>query len=508
MRVNITNYMRKNLLKNLQILVNFAENRKSAASKPNLIQRAESTSSEVIIFEFQTQRNLKFNFRILVVAFLILAASCSETKTKKPYIISDLPSLQNFEEEDNKKCNIIKLAFDNPDNYGNELYWRCRLSYARFRQQNSFGDNHFQNPSRTIRAQNNLHSDRYSKTQKQASGQEISSLIGKISAILYDHDNSSLQLELENIDQKDHRECFDLGFNSETDNKQKIDDYFLCRKRLIERNSDYAPFGKDEYLKFITRSYNLGYVVDKSVKSSLINEVKKKGDYPECSSFSVYSADFAECTKKHDKLFICESKIVARKADIESDGSNICQRQAYERFGNEMLKNGSGLREEIVRKNYISDYQNRLNFDGLGIDESTFSKTTSNQQKSSSLGVKSGGVQQNFDFQKPQSNQKYIQQKKSTLRNEFSNVDIEQQSRRSYAPPLKALVRQHILLKSKTEDDIFNSKNALYTRYELGLLRQKYIGSCQKLIASRMQQLEQMMHERCLIDSQFNDGNS
>ena len=430
------------------------------------------------------------NFLII----FILSVSCKSNYTPS-YILSNSPVIQKFEEEDNFSCNLIKLNSNNPEIYGNELYWRCRLSYAKYRLK-SLSDP--------------LH-------------QEVSVLIAKIDAILYDSKNSSLQEELSFLDKKDHKTCVDLGFISETLDKKEIENYFLCRERLIQKNSDLAPFNKNEYLKFINRTYNIGYVVNKNIADNIEKESKKRVNYPECSFFSIYSDEFKECTAKHDKIADCKKNIEDKKAEMKHDSSLICQKQAYERFGNNLLKNDSILKQEIARKNYLSDYQNRTNFDGLGIDEEIFSKVVSQKElKNPNNDILPNNQKQiqgnsNKNSSSPKTNDSKESLTKITKKSKNKKTQISTSSliaakdldwfqnkeneeiteiidNSTKKEDQKKLIKDSL---NQAQNQINNTKNSLYTRYEIAVLRQKYIASCQKLISIKIKRIEETLIKEC-----------
>jgi len=419
-------------------------------------------------------RRKKSAWKKLLFSFVVLIStdSCQKKIIIPPYILSVSSEIQKFESEDNFSCNNFNLFFDSVENQSRELYWRCRLSYAKIRQ------NNFVEPM-SIR------------------DQEMSGLIAKISSTLLEEKNSNLNEELEKIDAIDHQKCLELGFTTETDDKQKIDKYFLCRKRLIEQESDSFPFGNLQYAEIQNRSYNLGYVVNQSIYKAKENEISKKQSYPECKNFQVFSDDFKKCVQRTEKISFCLSSVKTKKLAIQLNQSFVCQKQAYIRFGNELLKDENKKMAAIARRNYISDYQNNLNFDGLGIDEQIFTPDYKPEAGRTNISNPSKSNQQESEsFFK-------IDLKKVT--SAFSGL---KNSDKDPPKPLFSGVGSGGSQKNspeKSSNKNYNQKEngdprqKLYNRYELGVLRQKYISSCQNLMSQKLKQFEEEAVDKCRI---------
>jgi hypothetical protein len=135
--------------------------------------------------------------------------------------------------------------------------------------------------------------------------------------------------------------------------------------------------------------------------------------------------NFKRCTAAQDASRQCLSEIGLKKFKREGEEKIVCQKQAYIRFPDEMLKDENKKKAEMERMKANSDYYNQYSFASIGIDDA--------------------GI---FESE-------------------------EKKAEREKAE------------KNKKNENI-NSKRGLYSKYELTQLRQKYIFSCQKQAGARV----------------------
>ena len=113
-----------------------------------------------------------------------------------------------------------------------------------------------------------------------------------------------------------------------------------------------------------------------------------------------------------------------------------CQKQSYIRFPNEFLKEDERAKAEIRKMNTSSDYYNQQSLSALGMDDSQFD-----------------------------SDEKRVEKEE--------------------------------LKKQKMATKNINSKDGLYSKYELTQLRQKYIFGCQKEVDGRILQYVNDLKKTC-----------
>ena len=333
----------------------------------------------------------KFLFAIALI--FSVAVACS--RGQDPYILSHLSQIQVLEKQDHKFCVSLKLSFDKGDNLKSGIYWRCRLSLAKYKL---YTDQRAPNY-----AKHNL---------------EISDLITKISLKLSNTPESILIRENKKMDDRQHKQCLIMGFVFDTEDQAKIDDYFACRKALIEDQQLVPPFGNTEYLKYPNRSYNLGFVIDRRIDEEIKRYNSEKKNYPTCIKFHFSSANFKNCVAAQNRSRQCFTEIDKKKFRREGEEKIVCQKQAYLRFPDEFLKEEDRNKRDIERMKNNSDYYNKQNFASIGI----------------------GDLSQ-------------FESKSDKKTEEVTN---------------------------KKSDKNINSKEGLYSKFELTKLRQKYIFSCQQ----------------------------
>ena len=334
----------------------------------------------------------------IFAAIFCVSFACSQVKD--PFVLSHIPAIQVLEKQDHGFCSSLKIGFDNSDDLKSGLYWRCRLSLAKYR----------------------LYTDN-STPENERHNLEISDLITKISLKLADTPESILIRENKKMDERHHQRCLAMGFTIATEDQTKIEDYFICRKTLIDELQLVPPFGNTEYLEYPNRSYNIGFAIDQRTDKDIKSYFAAKSNYPTCVKFNLNNINFKNCTAAQDKMRQCFSNIEKQKFKKEYDEKIVCQKQSYIIFPNDLLKGNDAAQAEIERMNINSDYYNKYSLASLGLDSSEFAAKVDEDPKESA---------------------KLAKEKK-----------IE-------------------------KDKKINSKAGLYTKFELTKLRQKYIFLCQK----------------------------
>ncbi len=362
-----------------------------------------------------------------IAIFFIAFASTSlfscnnfSKNTKSSYILSTIPKIRSLEKVDHDFCNSLNINYGNKNSKQSQKYWRCRLSAAKFR---------FKTEISTPEDQNH--------------NQSINDLASKISAKLALSPESLLEnasIEIENIE---HRQCLKMGFDLSTDNQVKVDEYFACRKILIEERFAIPPFRKADYLKYKHGKYNTSFAIDQAIDKKIEQFKKAQEQYPECVKYKIASEEFKNCTIAYDNMDKCLLGINKKKFHKEVENKITCQRQAFLRFPNEMSKDVEDNESRLKKINSRSDYYNKNDFIALGIgDISQFNSETEQKDK------------------------------------EIQNSDSQQIE--------------------STKQGLINSNKNLYARFELTKLREHYINICQKNTDSKIKKYQQSLKDRCL----------
>lgn len=350
-------------------------------------------------------------FNKLLVVILCMSAACIQQPN--PFTLSHIPNVQIFEAQDHTFCTSLKLDFDKTDNLRSSLYWRCRMSMAKYRL--------YPSNSNPDYVRSNL---------------EINDLITLISLKIADTPEGMLRRANKKMDNRQHKQCLVMGFEILTDDQAKVDEYFGCRRALIEDQQLVPPFGNKEYFKYPNSSYNVGFAIDRRVDEEIKRYKAAKEKYPTCIKFSLNRIDFKNCSEAQDKARQCVSEIEKKRFKREVEEKTYCQKQAYMKFPNEFLKEEDRQKADIERMNNRSDYYNKNSLASIGLDE------------------------KQFDSDKKRA----VQDKEEITKKNNENI---------------------------------NSKNGLYSRYELTRLRQKYAGGCQKEADNKVELYVEEMTQGC-----------
>ncbi len=314
-----------------------------------------------------------FTFFVLVVGIF----SCAAPK-KDPYILSLIPEVQQLEKVDHNLCISFKLNFDGKENLINRDYWQCRLTFAKYRLP----------PGR-------------SQNSATGNGGDIQDLIGRISAKVTATPESVIKRENQKMDERDHKKCLNMGFVIDSDDFTKIEDYFACRKVLIEEQQLIPPFGNLDYLDYRNKSYNIGFVIDQRVTKEIERYKQLEKSYPTCVKYNISSLNFSRCVEAQEKSRQCYEGIPKKKFRIEGDRKVACQKLAYSRFSDELIKGDDWRKNEMARDNKNSDYYNKQSLSSVGASQSDFvhdQAEKSNQEKKPEESNPKAGLYEKYEL--------------------------------------------------------------------------------------------------------------
>lgn len=362
----------------------------------------------------------------IFAAILLFAFSCSrnEKPILNPHVLSNLPHIQTLEKQDHAFCSELKINFDKSIDLQSSLYWRCRISLAKHK----------------IRTDDAPDSRNFNL--------EISDLITKISLKLADTPESILINENNKMDDRDHQKCLKMGYQIQTEDQAKIDDYFACRRALILDYKLIPPFGNIEYLEYPNHSYNVGFVVDRYLEKSSERLNLAKENYSTCTKFHLDSSNYKNCATAQDLSRQCFAGISKKKFLKEMEEKVLCQKMAYVKFPNELLKEDERKKAEIERRKNNSDFYNNNNLNAIGVDSKDFVASP----------------------------------KKSKEESEIKKTEEE-------------------IIAEKNKE--VNSKAKLYEKFELTRLRQKYIYLCQKEADSKVLKYINELEASCSKAAEF-----
>ncbi len=353
--------------------------------------------------------------RKIFVTILCMNFACQKPPIlPDPFLVSKLPNIQILERQDHNFCSSLKIDFDKSDNLKSALYWRCRLTMAKYK----------------------LSTDKNSPQTTQNNA-EISDLITQISLKISLTSESVLIYENKKMDNRQHRQCLAMGYEIATEDQAKIDDYFACRKALIDEQNSFLPFGNNDYAKYPNNSYNIGFAIDQRIDENLKNYNQQKAQYPTCVKFNLHNINFKNCCIAQDNSHQCFGQIEKKKFRKIWEEKIICQKQSYTKFPDEFLKEDDAKKAEIARMKTNSDFYNKYSLSSLGLDEEQFGGEKKNQEE-----------------------------KKEPKKN-------------------------------------INSKDHLYSKFELTRLRRQYIFSCQKRADIRVDAYVNELKKSCQDLSNF-----
>lgn len=357
------------------------------------------------------------NFPKLVILLIVFLFSCQKTTTKELYIISNFKEIQDLERQDHKFCSSLNLDGAKIFNLKSEAYWRCRLALAKFKLENG------SNPKINF---------------------QINDLVTKISFNLSELGESEFIKEINKLSDHQHRQCLRMGFNPDTLDQVAIDDYFLCRKRLIDDYELDPPFDNIDYLQYPNRTYDVNFVVDRRLAEEKAKVKAENEKYPSCAKYNLRKENFKRCALAIDNSKACFSQINNKKLKKEAIEKTICQKQSYVEFPSSFLEEQDKKELGIKQTKTNADIYNQNNFSSLGINET--------------------------DVEKFQSLKKEDQEKK----------------------------------KNQKKKEI-NSKKGLYNKTDLTRLRQKYIQACHKEVDLVIDKYVDFLQKECEETKKFKE---
>ncbi len=344
--------------------------------------------------------------------------SCAKKTKREFYILSNIPEIQEQERQDHQFCNSLDLNSGSSNKtFSADLYWRCRLSSAKSRLKSNI-----------------------SSPQSLRYNANLSDLITKISLHLSEANESVFIKENKKIDKRDHTRCVSYGFDFDVSDRLKTDEYLLCRKRLIDEDQLDPPYGNEVYLQYPNRSYNLSFVLDHRIDSDNKKYAEAQKNYPSCMLFFQNEENFKECTRAQDQSRQCFAEVDSKKFKKESEKKTICQKQAYVKFPDSLLKESDQKKDDLAKTKTNADVYNQNNFAALGI------------------------IDHAVDL--------------------FESEDA-----------IKA--KNSSKEKQKKREQNINSKKGLYNRYDLTRLRQKYIFACQQNADSEINKYVEGLKKEC-----------
>ncbi len=327
-------------------------------------------------------------------SLFVLFVSCSKS-VPNFFILSDTQQIQILEEEDHGFCYSLNFGRNDEETEQNPLYWRCRISVAKGKKREEISRED---------VEYNL---------------EITDLISKISIKLFQNPGTELEFENKKVDDHHHRQCLIMGFEIETNNQEKADEYFACRKILLENQRSAPAFYNPQYEGYKNDLYNLSFIVDQRVMRTMKLNESAREKYPTCVQFGVYSKNFKKCKAAQDKAQTCRDKLEKQKFDQTLLEKQKCQKMAYTEFPDDFLREEDRTNWEIENTKKRGDYANGLSLASLGI------------------------------------------------------IDIEK-----FRSPSKESAENDAIREKNVR--AINSKEGLYSKLELTKLRQKYAISCQR----------------------------
>lgn len=343
------------------------------------------------------------------------------------FINSSNSKIEKIAREDHQFCVSLGLDFGE-DPLKNEIYWRCKLALAK------------------------------SKLKADAIAPEEIRHNITIKKLIFDltqdyNDSYEKWGDSRNslFDNNDHQSCITQGYNIDSLEQTAIEDYFNCRKILLDNQQIIPPYHKTEYFKRPQDSYNIGFAINKKTDRDIEYFESVKAKYPKCVKLDFKGEEFKICKSDYDQQRQCLKKISSLKFKRELQEKTACQKKSYVRFPDSMLKKDDKKMEEIASTNRRADLSNSSNFFSIGLNAEQISKF-----KGADTTTVTKDTTEKEAFPKKDVDKKDAEKKNTLEKNTDQKTD--------------AII----------ED--FNSKNHLYDKIDLTKLRQRFIFSCQKAL--------------------------
>lgn len=347
----------------------------------------------------------------------IFAISCSSY-----FINFSNDKIKKIESEDHQFCVSLGLDFGE-DSLKAEIYWRCRIALA----QSKIKDDAI-----------SPEDIRLNITIKQL----IASITKSYNRSLEEWNVGRNSL----FNNNDHNSCVTQGHKIDFEhitNATIVEDYFACRKRLIDTQQIIPPYHKTEYFKRPQDSYSIGFAINKRSDKEIAQFEAAKAKYPICAQFNIKTDNFKNCAEDYDDQKKCFSKIRDLRFKRELLEKTACQKKTYVRFPDSMLKPDNKKTEELAAFAKRADINNNSNFISIGIDR------------------------------------KELEQ--------FKGEDSEE----------KKIASETIKITEKDAAKNYNTKNQLYTKVDLTRLRGEFAHSCQLATEPNLNNYSKKLQTEC-----------
>lgn len=362
-----------------------------------------------------------FYLKLLFLAAFIFLSACDTPAA----INARNLEMQQIERNDHQFCGSLGLDIDEDNDLRTELYWRCRV----------------------VLVKNNIKlTATLEGLRRNAAVRKLITSISRKYDGSYEKWNDSRNGLLSN---KDHNSCIHQGYNFDSLEQTAVEDYFICRKRLIDEQQIIPPFHKTEYFKRPQDTYNIGFAINKKIDKDIEQFEAIKAKYPKCIKLFFKKEEFKICKSDYDQQRQCLSKVNPLRSKRELQEKITCQKKSYIRFPDSMLKEDRSKIEELEKARATSDTIKNNSFFSIGIDAEQLAKFKSEEV----LAKKE--EEKKTDITKPENN-KTSDAKKS------KKDDVKPEEKKS------------------TKN--FNTKNDLYSKIDLTRLRQHFIISCQESV--------------------------
>jgi hypothetical protein len=289
-------------------------------------------------------------FNAIVIALTFIALSCSYQEG----------SVNEIERKDNEFCISKGLDFIDFADPRTEIYWRCRLFLAKNKIAVA-----------ALAIQTNTHYNPMIRNMILSIEENI-----KKSHISWNEKLSDWQ------DNLDHNYCINKGYNVDTTDLSQIEDYFLCRKELIDITNNVPPFGNQSYLNLQNQGLSLDFAINKRIDLMIEEEEEMKKKYPKCiAKMRLKSGEIEVCKKKYDEVEMCLKEVEKKCVKKDFEEKNLCQKKAYIIYPDSMIKDQNKRMDEIEKKKLAADVYNQNSFSAIGIDERSLEKFMSKDDK-------------------------------------------------------------------------------------------------------------------------------
>lgn len=241
------------------------------------------------------KRRPKITSQFSFLLLFVLACACSEFR------LTDQFTLRRIERQDHEFCISMRLDFENPNDLKNKVYWSCRLQLAHYHMI----------PEATT--EDEIRNNRI-----------IKYLIRKLSVKFEDAREANLERTNAELEEIDHKNCRSQGYTLNTLDQKKSEEYFICRRKLIDTRYQTLTQKEIKNLELSSNRYNLGYAINKRLeKKTEFSEIVKR-DYPQCLEIEILDPLFTKCKVGQDRARACLAKIPQQKINEEVRQKVFC----------------------------------------------------------------------------------------------------------------------------------------------------------------------------------------